>query len=122
MHLDQLVGHKCYEIRYQRSKPCLGCPVMKAFSTGQYVEEEETDYDGFIWLIKAYPVKEGQDTIGVVRIARDITKQKKMEIEMARFERLNLIGQMAAGIGHEIRNPMTTVRFSANIKWEKRFS
>ena len=29
---------------------------------------------------------------------------------MARLDRLNLVGQMAAGIGHEIRNPMTTVR------------
>ncbi|WP_243153021.1 ATP-binding protein [Sporotomaculum syntrophicum] len=33
-----------------------------------------------------------------------------MEDKMASLERLNLIGQMAAGIGHEIRNPMTTVR------------
>jgi two-component system, sporulation sensor kinase E len=43
-------------------------------------------------------------------IARDSTLRKKMEQEMARLERLNLIGEMAAGIGHEVRNPMTTVR------------
>ena len=30
--------------------------------------------------------------------------------EMARLERLNLVGEMAIGIGHEIRNPMTTVK------------
>lgn len=29
---------------------------------------------------------------------------------MARLERLNLVGEMAAGIGHEVRNPLTTVR------------
>ncbi len=40
----------------------------------------------------------------------DITDFKKIEDEMARLDRLNLIGQMAAGIGHEVRNPMTTVR------------
>ena len=28
---------------------------------------------------------------------------------MSRLDRLNLIGEMAAGIAHEIRNPMTTV-------------
>jgi signal transduction histidine kinase len=33
-----------------------------------------------------------------------------MEYEMIRLERLNLIGEMAAGIGHEVRNPMTSVR------------
>lgn len=40
----------------------------------------------------------------------DITDQQQMQQEVARLERLNLIGQMAAGIGHEIRNPMTSVR------------
>ena len=37
-------------------------------------------------------------------------KQRVLEKEMARLDKLNLIGQMAAGIGHEIRNPLTTVR------------
>lgn len=40
----------------------------------------------------------------------DITERKHFEKEMLRYERLSLVGQMAAGIGHEIRNPMTTVR------------
>ncbi len=40
----------------------------------------------------------------------DITSQKKLEKEMARLERLNLIGEMAASIGHEIRNPLTAIR------------
>lgn len=43
-------------------------------------------------------------------VINDITDRKKLEIEMARLDRLDLIGQMAAGIGHEIRNPMTAVR------------
>lgn len=46
----------------------------------------------------------------MVAIARDITDRKRLEKEMARLDRLNLIGSMAAGIGHEIRNPLTTVR------------
>lgn len=43
-------------------------------------------------------------------IISDITERRRMEEEMARMARLNLIGEMAAGIAHEIRNPMTTVR------------
>lgn len=39
-----------------------------------------------------------------------ITEHKKFEKEMARFDKLNLLGEMAAGISHEVRNPMTTVR------------
>jgi len=40
----------------------------------------------------------------------DITEQKQLEEEIERLDRLNLIGEMAAGLAHEIRNPMTTVR------------
>lgn len=41
---------------------------------------------------------------------QDITKEKQMEAELLRLERLNLVGEMAASIGHEVRNPLTTVR------------
>lgn len=43
-------------------------------------------------------------------VVTDITERLHLEKEMARLDRLDLIGEMAAGIAHEIRNPMTTVR------------
>lgn len=46
----------------------------------------------------------------LLSIVTDITDLRKMEIEMTRLDRLNMVGEMAASIGHEIRNPMTTVR------------
>jgi len=46
----------------------------------------------------------------ILSTVNDITERRKLEKEMARLDRLHLVGEMAAGIGHEIRNPMTTVR------------
>lgn len=46
----------------------------------------------------------------VLYTLNDITDRKKLEKELSRLDQLNLIGQMAAGIGHEIRNPLTSVR------------
>lgn len=43
-------------------------------------------------------------------IIRDIRERTKVEGEMARLDQLRLLGETAAGIAHEIRNPMTTVR------------
>lgn len=40
----------------------------------------------------------------------DLTERRHMENEMTRLAQLNLVGEMAASIAHEIRNPMTTVR------------
>lgn len=39
----------------------------------------------------------------------DITEMKVINEKVAKMERLNLVAQMAAGVAHEIRNPMTTV-------------
>jgi two-component system, sporulation sensor kinase E len=43
-------------------------------------------------------------------VLNDITERVHLENEIYRLDRLNLIGEMAAGIAHEIRNPMTTVQ------------
>ncbi|KLU66239.1 sporulation kinase A [Desulfosporosinus acididurans] len=43
-------------------------------------------------------------------LSQEITERKRAEVEMVRMDRLNLIGQMAASISHEVRNPMTTVK------------
>src|SRR5690606_28569606 len=51
----------------------------------------------------------GQDKC-VLQVLIDITDQLQYEKEMTRLAQLNLIGEMAAGIAHEIRNPMTTIR------------
>ena len=45
----------------------------------------------------------------VLIVLNDITERLAFEKEMARLDQLNLVGEMAAGIAHEIRNPMTTV-------------
>lgn len=57
------------------------------------------------YSINAYPTVDGMSVY-----FQDITEKKSMEREMFRLERLHLVGEMAAGIAHEIRNPMTTVR------------
>ncbi len=50
----------------------------------------------------------GQECILIT--IHDITELRQIQAEVAKLDRLNLIGEMAASIGHEIRNPMTTVR------------
>ncbi len=46
----------------------------------------------------------------ILTIFNDITELRQYQNEIARLDRLHLVGEMSAGLGHEIRNPMTTVR------------
>lgn len=49
-------------------------------------------------------------TVGAALIVQDITELTKLRSEVDRIERLSLVGQMAASITHEIRNPMAVIR------------
>lgn len=55
----------------------------------------------------------------MLSLKEEMARREQMEKEMARLDRMNLIGEMAAGIGHEIRNPMTTVRGFLQLMEEK---
>lgn len=46
----------------------------------------------------------------LLSVITDITERVLVENEMARLDRLNIVGEMASGIVHEVRNPMTTIR------------
>lgn len=60
--------------------------------------------------IKSSPIKEEDTVIGVMLLLEDISEYRRIQKEMARLDQLNTVGEIAAGIGHEIRNPMTTVQ------------
>ncbi|MGG6432285.1 ATP-binding protein [Anoxybacillus sp. D401a] len=47
---------------------------------------------------------------GLVVIGRDITQQKVAEQLLLKKEKLSVIGELAAGIAHEIRNPLTSIK------------
>ena len=59
---------------------------------------------------------------GASTIIRDVTAQRIIEKEMKRMDQMNLVGEMAASIGHEVRNPMTTVRGFLQLLGKKKNS
>jgi len=56
---------------------------------------------------------------GVVMILVDITERKKMERSLMQVEKLQAVGEMAAAIAHEIRNPLSCIRGSAQELQER---
>ena len=53
--------------------------------------------------------------LGAVLIAMDLTEAKKTDEWMRRVDRLSSLGQLSAGVAHEIRNPLASINFNIQL-------
>jgi len=118
---DDIVGKTVFDI-YPRDEAEIYWAEDSEVIKSQQPKIGENLISKEIWVEKyKIPVfDENKKTIGMVGLLRDITEQKIFQREVERLDRLNLVGEMAASIGHEIRNPMTTVRGYLQIMRENK--
>jgi PAS domain S-box-containing protein len=104
--------------------------IARTFKDGQpaATTERQTRPDGDYteWEIQTYPVAGsgegvdgGRSVDRVVVVVRDVTAQHMLEASLARSEKLAAVGRLAAGIAHEINNPMTVISANAQILCEE---
>jgi PAS domain S-box-containing protein len=74
--------------------------------------------DGQDVIVEAstHPVAdEGGNLIGSVALLVDVTRQRKMQERLARYEQLAILGQLAGGVAHEMRNSLGLIKGSAHF-------
>lgn len=50
------------------------------------------------------------ESIGAVVVLRDLSERKRLEAQVGRADRLATLGELMAGVAHEIRNPLTSIK------------
>jgi two-component system NtrC family sensor kinase len=117
---QDLVGQQCYTGLFHLNGPCPGCLVSKTFSTKKpnlrkihYLQKDQSSQE---WEIHAYPVPDEDDRSGeVILLEENITEKRRLEAELIQSEKLAAVGQLAAGVAHEINNPLTSIIANAQI-------
>ncbi|OAS17806.1 PAS domain-containing sensor histidine kinase [Paenibacillus oryzisoli] len=78
----------------------------------QYYETKAIHKNGGIIDVKVsnIPIIVNEEVIGVFGVARDITQENNRKTMLLQAEKLTAVGQLAASIAHEIRNPLTSLK------------
>ncbi|UCD34120.1 MAG: PAS domain S-box protein [Nitrospiraceae bacterium] len=113
---EDLKGQYCFSACYQSTSPCDNCPTQRSFASGKEETAEISSRTDRIWDIRAFPILDDEGHVkSVMELARDITEKSNLEAGATRTRHLASLGELAAGVAHEINNPINNIINYAQI-------
>ncbi|MTI82186.1 MAG: PAS domain-containing protein [Firmicutes bacterium] len=122
LNLEEVISKNYHEILVKRSNR--DCILCEAVNENKKICDEEVWYNingkEICTLNTAEALKdEYNNFLGGISVFQDITDFKNRHQQLVRQEKMATVGQLAAGMAHEIRNPLTAVRGVAQLMLEK---
>jgi two-component system, NtrC family, sensor kinase len=109
-----LIGQECFRALYRKTRRCRDCPALKTLETHDTYRGEilikEGGFAGRYYEWTTSPIKNPFGQVSeIVLLMRDITRRKEYEFKLLQADRMAAVGLLAAGIAHEINNPLTSI-------------
>lgn len=114
--LEQVLDQPCRLPHPEARCPFSCCSAEALFRAKKPLTEEVQDKEGRIFLVHYYPILDDQGEVtGLVRYSKDITVTKQVEERIQQTEKLAALGQLAAGVAHELNNPLGVILCYADL-------
>ncbi len=114
--LDFLLGRSCEELHKECNLPCDTAMVRSCLETGKPATSLVGTPNERSWGLRAFPVLDEKGrVIQVMVIAHDVTEKIRLQAETMRTGQLAALGELAAGVAHEINNPINGIINYAQI-------
>ncbi|MBF0566094.1 MAG: PAS domain S-box protein [Nitrospirae bacterium] len=116
LNVTDLTRQYCYRLFFDRLSACHECQTLKCFESGEVENNQLMDSRGKIWEIRAVPIKDRDGkTINVIELSRDVTEKITMQKNAITARHLASLGEIAAGVAHEINNPINGIITCAQL-------
>jgi two-component system NtrC family sensor kinase len=104
-------GAPCHKVYFERDTVCEHCPAAISFHTGQpHWSEIKDARSQKHYQISTYPIMSSSGKVNsVIETIKDITEKKELESQLIESSKLASIGTLAAGVAHEINNPLCII-------------
>lgn len=120
------IGQCCYRNSYHRDEPCpptlITCPVheirqhpVPIKTMHEYVAADDSTAKVQVFAAPMEVEINGESRRFIVESIRDLMK----DIHFSHEHKLSALGQLAAGVGHEIRNPLSSIRLALDTVLKK---
>jgi two-component system, NtrC family, sensor kinase len=107
------IGRYCHEVFRGNSDRCEDCPALRALDLDEIVKDHsfhKVDDQFRHFEIIASPLKTSPTgERSVLLLKRDVTLEKEFQAKFYQAEKMATIGALAAGVAHEINNPLTAI-------------